>query len=268
MLEATHPEMIVVGNAAFERPLLLLAKQAGIPTIMLQHGVVHPYYRVLDQPVDHFLVRGGFFRDCLGDALKRKATVLDVPDWTPPEQNRQRGSDILFITSPVEVEARADFREVPEIISILLKKASECGARVVIRVHPTESVARYRAIVEQILETLDPKPTVIFSHQTPMAPVLETAAVVVLFHSTVFLECLAAGVPMVSPGWHDFPFKDRYVEEDVFNFANDLEDLGTMVLKCLRGELEPRSQKLKRFLRPTGGSELREFVNSIVEAKV
>ncbi len=268
MLEATRPETIVVGNAAFERPLLLLAKRAGIPTVMLQHGVVHPYYRVLDQPVDHFLVRGDFFRECLGDALKRKAMVLDVPDWTPPSQNGQRGSDILFITSPVEVEARADFREVGEIVSILLKTASECGARLVIRVHPTESVARYRAIVDNITTTVDPKPTVLFSHQTPMAPVLETAAVVVLYHSTVFLECLAAGVPMVSPGWHDFPFKDRYVEENVFNFADDLGDLEKMVVKGLHGELKPRSQKLPRFLRPTHGDEVREFFGSIAGARV
>jgi capsule polysaccharide modification protein KpsS len=168
----------------------------------------------------------------------------------------------VFITSPVEVEPRYDSREIPEILSVLLRKASGSGRKLVVRVHPTENVSTYRALIDEQLQGLDPKPDVSFSQRTPIDSVVRSAAVVVLFNSTVFLNCLAAGAPMISPGWHDFPFKDEYIQEKVFNFANDLKHLAVLVQKGLNGELEYRPERLERFLRPTRSAEVTHFLES------
>jgi hypothetical protein len=265
MLEEVRPELIVVGNAAFERALLLLALQHGIPTVMLQHGVIHPYYRVLDQPVDHFLARGEFFRDCVGPMLKAKTEVLDIPESKIPKEEISTGKDLVFVTSPVEVEARYDAREVPEILLILLKEASSSKRKLVIRVHPTENVSLYERMVEERLPSLENRPQVSYSQRSPIDDVIKDAAVVVMFHSTLFMKCLAAGVPMVSPGWHDFPFKTRYAEEGVFNFAEDMEDLRSLVQQGVQGKLQCPRQKLGCFVRPTRTDEVARFFNSIRE---
>src|SRR5512146_257568 len=75
-LETMKPELLVVGNAAWERVLLLQANSRSVPTVLLQHGLVHHTLAVADQPVDSFLIRGEFFRQQLCPALRQTSTVL------------------------------------------------------------------------------------------------------------------------------------------------------------------------------------------------
>lgn len=262
MLQEAKPDVLVVGNAAYERPLLLLSGSQGIPRVMLQHGVVHSYYRVLDQPIDYFLVRGEFFCECMGPQLRNKATVLNFPESNinPVVESEKR--DIVFISSPVEVEQRADARELAEIISVLLREAVRSGRRLVIRVHPTENVATYKALVAAHAPELSAKAEVLYSHRTGLDDVIRSAALVVLYHSTVFLNCIAADVPVVSFGWHEFPFKSHYEQLGIFNFAASLEELSTLIRKGIEGELPSHSGLLSRFLRQTEPDEIRHFFDN------
>lgn len=263
MLQVAKPDVLVVGNAAYERPLLLSAQLQPITRVMLQHGVVHSYYRVLDQPIDYFLVRGEFFRDCLGPQLRSKATVLDSPGSNIQPAIGSEKRDIVFISSPVEVEPRADARELPEIISVLLRESLRCGRRLVIRVHPTENVATYKALFAKHAPELSAKADIVYSHRSGLDDVIRSAALVVLYHSTVFLNCIAAGVPIVSFGWHEFPFKSHYEHLGIFNFAASLEELSTLIRKGIEGELPSPSGQLNCFLRPTESHEIRHFFDRI-----
>ena len=93
--------------------------------------------------------------------------------------------------------------------------------------------------------------------------VLANTAVAVTYSSTVFLDCLRRGIPIISFGWHDFAYKSLIEQHNVFHFARDLADLENLVEKALNGEL-PVSKDYDRFLAPTSKLELSEFFRSLV----
>ena len=105
-LDAAQPAALVVGNPAFEGPALTLAQRRGIQTLVLQHGILGDFCQFIDPPVDHYVVRGAFWRDFLAPAVRPRALVLNPPEPSPTAAPRQLNSprSILFLTSPYSMQ--------------------------------------------------------------------------------------------------------------------------------------------------------------------
>jgi len=63
---------------------------------------------------------------------------------------------------------------------------------------------------------------------------LANTAVAVTYSSTVFLDCLRHGIPIISFDWHDFAYKSLIEEHNVFHFARDLADLESLAIQIGR----------------------------------
>ncbi len=265
--EAVAPEMLVVGNAGWERALLQVEAAKHIPSVMLQHGVMHWVYAVADQPVTKFLVRGNFFQRLLNEELRRKTVICNYPQENTSTRERGGSSrrDILFITAPYDVPTLFHSSDLLDILRVLLQVSDSGNRHLLIRVHPMERVAYYRRLVSEIQEKLGLQADVSYSQGPGVENVLARSRVAVLYFSTMFLDCLRHGIPVVSFGWHWFPNKRHF--EGIFNFAADLRDLEKLIRDGIDGKLPSRRAGLEDFLAPTRPQEISRVLRELWESR-
>lgn len=126
-----------------------------------------------------------------------------------------------------------------------------------------ETVGYYREVVERMSAQLQQMPRVEYSQGPGLDQILDKTAVAVTYSSTVFLDCLHRGIPIVSFDWHDFAYKSLIEHHRVFHFAKDLADLERMVGQALHGELAA-SKSYDQFLASTSQRELQQFFEGAV----
>ncbi len=263
---STQPEMILVGNAGYERALLLHENVRRVPIIMLQHGIMHWVYGVADQPVDLFLLRGPFFQRSLNANLRRKTLILNFPEpkrTVMPQQGLVVRDSILFITTPYDVPALYHREDRRDILRSLVRAAHSNGRRLIVRVHPLEKISLYQRIVAELQRELGIQIEASYSQGPGVEEVLARSTVAVLHFSTMFLDCLRHGIPIISFAWHWFPNQRQFEEEGIFNFARDLKDFEELIKRGLEGNLPLRRSGIQEFLAATEPAEISVFFREI-----
>jgi hypothetical protein len=268
-VEDVGPEMLVVGNAGWERALLQSPQGKKIPSVMLQHGVMHWVYGVADQPVTAFLSRGEFFRRVINDRLRRKTFICNYPQEHQAivQARAEERRDVLFVTTPYDVPALFHAAELREILARLLRVCANCRRRLVIRVHPLEKITFYQDLVQELQQASGNHPEVVYSQGPGMEEILQRSCVAILYFSTVFLECLRHGISIISLGWHWFPNKRHFEEEGIFNFAASLDSLEALIQKGIAGQLPSRRDGLETFLAPTKPEEICGLLAELRESR-
>jgi hypothetical protein len=263
-LDEVTPEVIIVGNAAFEGPLLQLARSRGIPTVLLQHGILGDYYQLMDQPADTLLVRGEFWKEFVAEQMRGRTRVLNVPrEKTSTKPSARNGGKILFLTSVEAALTNTHESDLRDILTHLLRVGGSSRRALVVRVHPMETVGYYRNIVEKIAAELNLRADVEYSQGSGLDTILENTAVAVTYSSTVFLDCLRRRIPIVSFDWHDFAYKSLIEQHGVFHFAKSLAELEQLVSDGVAGRLAANFDN-ERFLAPTSPEELGAFFYSLL----
>ena len=267
--QAVLPEMIVIGNPGDERALLLQEGAERVPVVLLQHGVMHWTYAVTDQPVDVFLLRGPFFQRTVNEKFRRKTVVHNFPepDTTASQQGQTERKDILFITTPYDVPTLFHREDLRDILRSLLKVAHSTRRRLMIRVHPIEKISGYERAVAELQQELHLQAEVGYSQGPGADDVFARSCVAVLHFSTMFLDCLRHGIPIVSFGWHWFPNKRLFDEEKIFQFASDLRSFERLVLQGIEGNLPVRRAGLEQFLAQSHTQALAKFFLQIWDTR-
>jgi hypothetical protein len=263
-LDEVSPELVVVGNAAFEGPLLQLARARSIPTALLQHGILGDYYQLMDQPADTLLVRGEFWKEFVAEKMRSRTRVLNVPSAAATSHASGDGGKILFLTSVDPALTHTHESDLRDILTRLLQVGEASHRALVVRVHPMEQIGYYRNIVERLSSELNLKVNVEYSQGPGIDAILANAAVAVTYSSTVFLDCLRRGIPIVSFDWHDFAYKSLIERHGVFHFAKSLADLERLVAEAVAGRLTANSE-YERFLAPTSQQEVSGFFESLMK---
>lgn len=256
------PEMIVVGNAGYERALLLQENVSRVPTVMLQHGIMHWVYAVTDEPVDVFLLRGPFFQRSVNETLRRKTIVLNFPEDRPTAVSNMSNSarnSILYITTPYHVPEFYHREDLRQILHSLLRVANSAARPLLIRVHPMEKISAYQRKIGELQRELGLHAVVQYSQGPGVEEVLARSSVAALHFSTMFMDCLRHRIPIVSPGWHWFPNQGQFQEEGIFNFACDLQHFEVLLHEGIAGKLPVRKSGLEQFLAPTQAAEISSF---------
>jgi hypothetical protein len=259
------PEMLVVGNAGWERSVLQSKGVERIPSIMLQHGIMHRVYAIADQPVTHFLIRGEFFQNLVNQRLRSKTIICNYPQESKTEvkcDSCARDS-ILFITMPYSVAPLFHHADLHDILRSLLRVSHSSGRRLVIRVHPLETISSYQRLASEIQRESELLCNIVYSQGAQIEEILARSCVAVLYFSTMFLDCLRHGIPIVSLDWHQFPNKRNFQQEGIFNLASDLHDLEQLVQRAINGDLPSQCASLEKFLAPTKPEEILKILNHL-----
>jgi hypothetical protein len=256
-LDKAKPAMVVVGNEAWEGCVLQLARSRGIPTVILQHGILGDFYQLTEHSGDVIAVRGKFWQDFLSETSRRRSVVLNC-DSPRTAATAGKGKDLLFVTTDYSTQKVWHPADLDDILSAVATAAFENKRRMVIRVHPRDSSEPYKKAFTRVSAKLGFAPEVNFSSGPGLEDLIRNSAVALLYSSTVFLDCLRLGVPIVSPDWHDFAFKEMLRKHRVFEFANDLKDMKRLLSEGLQHKLFV-SSSYEQFLAPTTPEELRTF---------
>lgn len=265
-IETTEPSALVVGNPVFEGYALHAARKAGIPTLLLQHGILGDYCQFVDPPVDHYIVRGEFWREFLAPKARERSLVLNPAEPAHNDVSVQGSRrTVLFLTAPYGMQEYWDESDLDDILLALLDACHEAQAELVVRVHPMEQIDTYESAMQRLATQGSSQVSVRYSQGGGMDDVLGRAAVAVTFSSTAFLDCLRHRVPIVSFDWHDFSYKRQIGEYGVFHFCANLTELGQVVKRALHGELPAFSFSTEPFLANTSASEMREHICQAID---
>jgi hypothetical protein len=126
----------------------------------------------------------------------------------------------------------------------------------------------YQQLVEELQQESGIHAEVAYSQGPGIEGILARSCVAVLHFSTMFLDCLRHGIPIVSFSWHWFPNKRHYQEEGLFNFADDLAHLEELIRKGIAGHLEVRRDGLDAFLARTSPEEVSRVLRKIWESRL
>ncbi len=262
-----QPMALVVGNPGFEAPALLAARAAGVPTLLLQHGILGDYTQFVDPPADHYIVRGSFWADFLAPAARARARVLNPPESASLAlANDTAIRSVLFLTTPYDLQALWDSSDLEDILRVLLETCRQENARLVVRVHPLEAIGRYQQLVTSLLAGCTDCP-VSYSQGAGLESLVAAASVAVTYASTAFLDCLRHQVPIVSFDWHEFSYKRQIQDKGVFHFATSLRSLQSLVARGLRGELPPFREDCTLFLAAMEPDRLRTELAALIGGK-
>jgi hypothetical protein len=265
-IERVQPSALVVGNPVFEGYALHAARKQTIPTVLLQHGILGDFCQFVDPPADHYIVRGWFWREFLSSAAAAKAKILNPAQPAVPRlADRADRRAILFLSAPFSMQEYWPSADLDDILRTLLHAAFETNAKLIIRVHPLESLGTYKAKVRKLSSRSATLAEVTFSQGASLDPILERSAVAVTFASTTFLDCLRLRVPVVSFRWHDFSVRRQIEEHGVFHFVESLAELRQIVQRAIHGDLPPFSGDIGPFLASTPADELRQGLRCCIE---
>lgn len=262
--DAVSPAALVVGNPVFEGYALHAAKRKGVPTVLLQHGILGDFCQFWDPPVDRYIVRGRFWRDFLSPPARAKSAVLNVPARVTAATAVKapipaKTKHILFITAPYSMQEFWHLADLDDIFLVLLRVSAASRRRLVVRVHPLEKVNAYRSLVARLIEGHGAGAQVSYSQGPGLEEMVADAAVAITYASTTFLDCLRLRVPIVGLDWHDFSYKKKIHGHRVFHFAEGLGHLHRLIVAGIAGKLGIDAKKISDFLAPDSADALTTY---------
>ena len=203
---------------------LILAQKEGLNAVYCSHGALDSGFFFKKPYADSFLVKGEMEQDYLMRAaiVDRERIFVGAPACTQQIPADSRSADaIVFFSQPYEVTgARADavYRQiVPRLQSV----ARACKKKLIIKLHPFESVRARRALVKSALNHSECESVEIVAG-VPPEQVMSRAWCGLTVDSSVAVECAVNDIPFFLCGWLDFT-GDGYLEQFArFGVANVL----------------------------------------------
>ena len=249
-LERSSPQELWVANQwGSEGELIQVANKMGIPVTQVQHGALHRYYANSSIYSERFFVWGQFWRDLLKSSERGKVEVfnpgLDVIR-VERKRNKAGGKHITFLTSPLDAamfwNPEATLQEVSSLIRDLVKQ----GYTILMRIHPSDQISLWRRSLEMVIGSVPQE--VQFSKGGSLDSVLQETDLALMFFSTVFLNCIASGIPVIGLGWYPHIWRKPLEKSGVIHFADSIPE----VMRLVESLLQQPSQIIgvEHFLAP------------------
>ncbi len=259
-LDAGRPDAVIVAQDSWglDRAFVACARPAGVPTVVLQHGIPAAYYPIR---ADRMFMWGDygarFF--CEAGGTREKAVItgnpaLDAPQGyikvqTPPDELRRRmgiaegEKAVLFVGQPYVGLTAGDspvyWEKQTSAIMTAVSQIDNC--RLVLRPHPTESDGIYEAVARRV-GAVD----CIFGRQPALVSLINACDLTVVWNSTVSLDALMLGKRVLILDLYGYetgiPFGELGGIPEVRR-AEELEDAIRVALAS-----EPDPERIRHFL--------------------
>lgn len=235
-LDKAEPVSIWVGNQwGSEGTLVQLAKQRNVRVTQVQHGVLEHHYAWSSLYTDKFLVWGEYWQ--VGIAPSEHGKVRVAPGAGGGQTRQVAKQDTLaprritFFSAPLKwIEFGNASMALWETVTMLDALARQ-NYPIIVRIHPADEIAPYMRLWEKMPGSVPPNVT--FDRASPLDTVLDKTDVALMIFSTVFLNCVARGIPVVGLGWYDFFWRGRMQDAGLIHYENSIADV---MARC-RGEM-------------------------------
>jgi len=224
-------------NTFPERALVLAARAVGIPTVVIQHGLI-----VLDEKsqnpdldglyADKMMVWGDDFRDFyvdIGRKLKSDISVLGST-YLPQEKRKIEDVTVCFLGQPHEKFHRNAEKQKIDSILRLIGVCRKLDVQLHYRPHPRENIEKFARL------NID---MTVLSSAEPLTDLLSRTTIVLSWASTALMEaslsqCVAAQVR--TKGLCSYDMQQR---ELCYSIADDCEELQQFLSVALNGQVTP-----------------------------
>ena len=199
-------------NNEVTRVPIVLAKRRGLPTVSCNHGALNMTLALRKQCSELYFASGEMEQDYMVGwcGLTPSRVVLGAPQNGSRSallgKARQRDW-IVFFSSPYEISSARTEVFYSEILPELCALASEANRKVVVKLHPFESLQIRKAMIDKAVTAANRG--LIELRQGPMShELLERAWFTITVNSSVAVESTMNGVPCFLCAWFDGDWSD------------------------------------------------------------
>jgi hypothetical protein len=229
----------------YTRLPLILASQMGLNAVYCYHGALDGGLLFKQPYGDRYLVKGEMERDYLLRCSSVDPELVEV--GAPSSQirlsakktNRPTG-DIVFFSQPYEVLAGRTAEIYREILPEVCAVARRTGRKVIVKLHPFESVRDRRRMLISVLSAADFSLACLVS-QASLEEILPETWCGVGIDSSVAAECALAGIPYFLCGW---------LERSGFGYGRHFAAYGAGIMLEAAGELAEIPQMIAGWKPP------------------
>jgi len=190
---------------------VLLAKKRNIATVSCHHGALDWRYRVISTHADIIIAKSEMEQDYLSrvcgiPASQIQRSASDQQGRTFAKRSHVAGAAIVFFSEPYEGNKARGKEIYEQVLPSLAGLAIREGRRLIVKLHPFESMRRRRSLVRQILSAEQMRLAKVEIVAGPLTPqLLDQTWFGVTVISTVAMECAAVGVPCFLCKWLEYP---------------------------------------------------------------
>jgi hypothetical protein len=243
----------------YTRLPVLLAARRGIPTVDFHHGAMDGRYLLKDIPCDVYLAKNAMERDYLLRVcgLSPEKVLVGAPSSayaaSPGNSQSPQTSSAIFFSEPYEnVGMRAE-EVYREILPALCRLARENSRRIVLKLHPFESLSDRKQIVQALLPDEDLKLVTILDGPLSES-LLSSAWFGLTIESTTVMDCLMYGVPGFLVGWltlSSFEYPQQYARFGVGDILRNVDEISEIPARLANfSSQETKQQSLWKMADP------------------
>jgi hypothetical protein len=229
-LHALQPKRLWVGNQwGSEGAMIQVAQLHGVQVTQVQHGTLEQYFALSPTYTDEFKVWGPFWRDLLLQGSQVRVEAADTsPVVAAHPTSKSRTRRVTLFTAPVGMLPLWNPYSASHEAIDLVNSLAEEGYSVNVRIHPSERLASWQSHWRRA--GADPS-VVVFDKGSPIDRVIAETDVAIVYFSTVFLQCIRQGVPVVSLGWFPLMWRKQLEKRSAVFFADSIASARDYVLK-------------------------------------
>lgn len=252
----------------YTRIPLLLARARGLPNVACHHGAFDARYFYKRSHADIIWAKGKMEQDYLVRVcgVSREKVELGAPapaaNWSahPDSEDSASRRHIVFFSEPYEVSGGRPEEFYRDILPQLADLALADGRRLMVKMHPAESVRERTRMLARILSADQLQVTQVVSGPLSEALLSKTWFGITVL-STVAMECAVRGIPCFLCKWLDF-LHQGYVEQFIrFGVGIGLDSAREIerVPQYLR-EHRVKTEVRDACWQPVAGGSLRELL--------
>lgn len=306
MIQNLKPNLILIINEHYwwERTLISAAELEGIPTLAIQHGVIHPSYKSHNYtkedispdgsgrspycPIPNKIaVYGSYFKDILTktSSYPTDSVVVtgqpryDIISYADKVFSKDKyltkyviGSNIKIILWTTQCHGLSDNENSKNLNCIFDVMNKIKGCSLVIKQHPVEPEIYTNQIKKQI-ETHSSKNIVLAHKSSDTLEHIYNCDLLITRHSTTAMEAVALGKPVIILNLSGEPDPVNYVDEGVALGVYKEEDLKqTIEMLLMDGSAlsDNRDIYIKRYLCNIDGeatTRVAEVISSMIKGE-
>ena len=248
----------------YTRIPLILARQRQLPAVACHHGALDGMMAFKRPAFSTYLVKGEMERDYMARVCGMDSALLQIGGARDPRQDRLLWSDlapwIVFFTEPYEADLWRTGPIYRDVIPRLCAAARQAGKRVVVKLHPFESLRQRRRMLDRTLNPEDRKLVNIIAAPLSREMLAKTWCAVTVESTTAF-ECATVGIPAFLCGWLRHAYVgyarqySRFGVAQMIDHADDLLSLPRMVKAAI-----PPADLRDRLMSPIAPGRLSELL--------
>lgn len=213
----------------YTRIPLILAKLRGIPALACHHGALDGRMVYKIPHADLYLAKSEMEQDYLVRIaqLSPERVVVGAPQASPAPgyasvNGTKRRSWLVFFTEPYEGASWRTNEIYRQLLPRLFSLAQKCGLRLVLKLHPFESVRNRKHLLKTLLPAHEREQVDIVAGPIP-AELWGNVDFAITVESTIALECVQAGVPVFLCSWLRSPYWGYVQQFSKFQVGRILE---------------------------------------------